>query len=63
MLPDGKILVSAWNDSSVSVVAGGRMRPVIRGVPNAADIGVDPVGRIVGVPLVRDNRVELWRLP
>lgn len=64
VLPDGRILVSTWKDSTVSEVTGNRIRPVVRGVPNAADIGVDPVGRVVvGVPLVLNNRVELWRLP
>jgi hypothetical protein len=47
----------------VSEVVGDRMRPVIPGVPSAADIGVDAAGRVVGVLLVGENRVELWRLP
>jgi sugar lactone lactonase YvrE len=63
LLPDGRILVSAWHDSTVSEVVGKRIRPLIRGVPAPADIGVDPVGRIVGVPMVLNDRVELWRLP
>jgi hypothetical protein len=42
VLPDGRTLVSAWNDSTVSEVVGSEVRPLIRGVPTAADIGVDP---------------------
>jgi glucose/arabinose dehydrogenase/sugar lactone lactonase YvrE len=63
VLPDGTILVSAWHDSTVSAVVGDRVKPIIRGLPNPADIGVDPVGRVVGVPLISNDRVELWRLP
>jgi glucose/arabinose dehydrogenase len=58
-----RILVSAWYDSTVSEVVGDRLRPVIRGLPTAADIGVDTMGKIVGVPMVGEDRVELWRLP
>jgi hypothetical protein len=63
VLGPGRILVSAWHDSTVSEVVGDRLQPVIRGVPSAADIGVDPAAHIVGVPMVGEDRVELWRLP
>lgn len=63
VLPDGRTLVSAWNDSTVSEVAGKEIRPLIRGVPAAADIGVDPATGMVAVPILREDRVELWRLP
>jgi glucose/arabinose dehydrogenase len=63
VLPGGRILVSAWNDSTVSEVAGEELRPLIRGVPSAADIGVDPAGEVVAVPVLGHDRVELWRLP
>jgi glucose/arabinose dehydrogenase/sugar lactone lactonase YvrE len=62
-LPDGRILVSAWNDSTLSEVVDGHLRPVVRGVPAVADIGVDPEAGIVALPLLRDDRVEFWRLP
>jgi hypothetical protein len=62
VLPDGRTLVSAWNDSTVSEIAGDRLRPLIRGVSAAADIGVDPVAGIVAIPLLREDRVEFWRL-
>ena len=62
VLPDGRTLVSAWNDSTVSEIAGDRLRPLIRGVSAAADIGVDPVAGIVAIPLLREDRVEFWKL-
>jgi sugar lactone lactonase YvrE len=62
VLPGGRVLVSAWNDSTVSEIAGNRLRPLIRGVSAAADIGVDPVAGIVAIPLLREDRVELWKL-
>jgi sugar lactone lactonase YvrE len=62
VLPGGRTLVSAWNDSTVSEIAGDRLRPLIRGVSAAADIGVDPASGIVAVPLLREDRVEFWRV-
>ena len=62
VLPGGRILVSAWNDSTVSEIVGERLRPLIRGVSAAADIGVDPVAGMVAIPLLREDRVEFWRL-
>ena len=60
--PDGTVLVSAWNDSTVNAVRDGRLVPLIRGVPSAADIGYDPRRRRVGVPLIADGRIEIWQL-
>ena len=63
VLPDGRILVAVWNDSTISELVGNRLRPMIRGVPAPADIGVDPERGVVAIPVLRDDRVELWRLP
>jgi sugar lactone lactonase YvrE len=60
--PEGRVLVSAWNDSTVNAVREGRLVPLIRGVPSAADIGYDPARRRVGVPLIADGRIEIWQL-
>jgi sugar lactone lactonase YvrE len=60
--PDGTVLVSAWNDSTVHAVRDGRFVPLIRGVPSAADIGYDPARRQVGVPLIANGRIEIWEL-
>jgi hypothetical protein len=62
VLPGGRILVSAWNDSTLSAVDGDRLHPVVRGVASAADIGVDPKEGIVALPLIADDRVEFWKL-
>jgi hypothetical protein len=42
---------------------GSEVRPLIRGVPTAADIGVDPEAGVVAIPILTGDRVELWRLP
>ena len=62
VLPDGRILVAAWNDSTVSEVVGNELRPLIRGVPAPADIGVDPERGVVAIPILRQDRVELWQV-
>jgi glucose/arabinose dehydrogenase len=62
VLPGGRILVAGWNDSTVSEIVGRELRPLIRGVPAPADIGVDPEGGVVAIPILREDRVELWRL-
>jgi glucose/arabinose dehydrogenase len=62
VLPDGRILVAAWNDSTVSEVVGNALRPLIRGVPAPADIGVDPERAVVAIPILREDRVELWQV-
>jgi hypothetical protein len=62
VLPGGRTLVSAWNDSTVSEIAGDRLQPLIRRVSAAADIGVDPVAGVVAIPLLREDRVEFWKL-
>ena len=62
VLPDGRTLVSAWNDSTVSEIVGDRIMPLIRGLPTGADIGVDPEAGVVAVPLIAEDRVEFWRL-
>ena len=62
VLPGGRVLVSAWNDSTVSEIAGDRLRPLIRGVSAAADIGVDSEAGVVAIPLLREDRVEFWKL-
>jgi sugar lactone lactonase YvrE len=62
VLPGGRILVAGWNDSTVSEIVGWKLRPLIRGVPAPADIGVAPEGGVVAIPILREDRVELWRL-
>ncbi|HEU4699987.1 MAG TPA: SMP-30/gluconolactonase/LRE family protein, partial [Gemmatimonadales bacterium] len=63
VLPGGRILVTSWADSTVYVLRGGDLRPLVRGVPSPADIGMDAGDRLLAIPLLTRDRVELWRLP
>lgn len=62
-LPDGRILVSSWTDSTVHLLTNGHDERLIRNVPAPAGIGVDTKRALVLVPLVVLSRVELWKLP
>jgi sugar lactone lactonase YvrE len=59
---DGRILVSSWADSSVSVINGSSLSHVVTGVESPADIGLDPARKLLAVPLFNKNQVELWQL-
>jgi hypothetical protein len=58
-----RILVSSWNDSTVSAYETGQEVRLITGVPSPADIGFDAKRRRVLVPILTGNRVEVWQLP
>lgn len=62
MLPDGRILVSSWADSTVFSVGHGSDTTVVRGVNSPADIGFDPARGWLGIPLFLENRVVFWRV-
>lgn len=59
----GKILVSSWTDSSVSVVEGTQLVKLVGGVPGPAGIGYDSRRNRVLIPVFTGNRVEVWQLP
>jgi len=59
----GKILVSSWNDSTVSSYETGQEVKMITGVPSPADIGYDAKRNRVLIPILAGNRVEVWQLP
>jgi len=61
-LPDGRLLVTSWTDSSLFVLENGQARKVVPKVPSPADIDVDPKDSRVAVPLLMENRVELWEV-
>lgn len=63
VLPDGRLLVTSWNDSSLLVIADGEGRRVVAGLSQPADFGVDTRRGRVAIPLVMINRVEIWELP
>lgn len=59
----GRFLLSAQDDSSVSVLENGIVTKVIGNIASPGDIGWDPVGRRVFVPLLEANQVLIWRIP
>ena len=69
VMDDGRLLVSSWADSSVSLytvaeqggVAG--IQPLVTGVRGPADIALDAKRRRLGVPLLMDKRVEWYEVP
>lgn len=62
ILPDGRMVVSSWADSSLSLVVGDSVRRVVGGIPAPADIGLDPARGLVAVPRFNDGRVDLYRI-
>jgi hypothetical protein len=62
-LPDGRLLVTSWTDSSLFVLENGKAQKVATKVPSPADIDVDARSSRVAVPLLMENRVEFWELP
>jgi len=62
-MPDGRLLVSAWNDSSVHLIGGGKDEKIIRGLWQPADIGVDTRRNRIAIPKPVRDRVEFWELP
>jgi dipeptidyl aminopeptidase/acylaminoacyl peptidase len=62
-LPDGRVLVTSWADSSLFVLENGKPRRVASKVPSPADIDIDPKDSRIAVPLLMENRVEFWELP
>lgn len=63
VLDDGRILVTAWSDSSLHVFGEGEDRRVITDIWQPADLGVDTRRGVVAIPLVLQGRVEVWELP
>lgn len=63
VLGDGRVLVTSWADSSVSVLAGGRLERLLGGVDAPADIGIDTRRHRLVLPRLTAGRVELYRLP
>jgi len=62
ILPDNRLLVTSWTDSSLFLVDDGKATRIAHPVPSPADIGFDGKSR-VAVPLLMENRVEFWELP
>lgn len=62
-LPDGRILISSWTDSSLYVLDGSALSRAVTGVESPADIGIDSKRNRVAIPLFQANRIELWAIP
>lgn len=62
--PNGAILVTSWNDSSISTLEGPKLVPRIARLPYPpADVSMD-VGRArVGIVSLANDRFELWEWP
>lgn len=61
--PDGKIVITIWNDSSLSTLeTTGLVKRVVLTMP-PADASLDVRRRRVGVVSVAANRFELWAWP
>jgi hypothetical protein len=62
-LPDGRLLVTAWSDSSLHLIDGADDRLIVRNIWQPADLGVDTKRMRAAIPLVLQGRVELYDLP
>jgi hypothetical protein len=58
MLPDGRLLVTSWTDSSLFVMENGQSRKVASGLASPADIDVSPKDSRVAVPQLMLNKVQ-----
>lgn len=63
VLPDGRILMSSWADSSLLVVENGKSVPLATGIASPADFGLDAKRNRVAVPMMMEDKVEFWDLP
>jgi len=61
-LADGTILVASQEGRGIFAVSGETMRPLISGVEDVGDIGVDRRRRRIAIPRLDTNLLELWQL-
>jgi hypothetical protein len=62
-LPDGRLLVTSWTDSSLFVLENGQSSKVASGIPSPADIDVERKDSRVAVPQLMANKVSFWEVP
>ena len=61
-LADGRLVISSWASSAVHVLTDGEFQTLIEGVPSPGDIGVDvPRNRIL-IPILTEDRLEIWEI-
>jgi sugar lactone lactonase YvrE len=63
VLPDGRVLVSSWQDSTINVVSEGALKKIITNVDSPADMGVDTKRMVLAVPRFTLNRIEYYHIP
>jgi sugar lactone lactonase YvrE len=63
VLPDGRILVTSWTDSSLFVLKNGQTQKVASGIASPADIDVDPKDSRVAVPQLMVGKVQFLEVP
>jgi hypothetical protein len=62
-LPDGRLVITSWADSSLFVLEKGRSRKVASGIASPADIDFEEKDSRVAVPQLMENKVQFWELP
>lgn len=62
-LVPGGILLATQTDSSLWLVERGSPRRIVRTRGRPADIGYDAARRLVAVPYIALNRVDIWEVP
>ena len=60
VLGAGRAVYSSWADSSLTLFSGGQSTTLRKGLNAPADLGYDPVRKLLAVPLFMDDRVEFW---
>lgn len=64
VLPDGRVLVSSWADSSLYVLIGDSLRRVVSGgLPTPADLHVNTQTMTVAIPLSSQNEIVYYSIP
>jgi hypothetical protein len=63
LLPDGRVLVTSWADSSLFVLSKGEAKKVASGIASPADIDFNPKDSRVAVPQLMVNKVQYWEVP
>jgi sugar lactone lactonase YvrE len=62
-LPDGRLLVTSWADSSLFLLVKGKPQKVASGIASPADIDFSEKDSRVAVPQLMANKVQFWELP
>jgi len=61
-LPDGRILVASQDGNAILALQGANLAPLIPGVTDVGDIGVDTRRSHVAIPRLDTNLLEIWEV-